>query len=157
MPQLCFLSMNNLSKIDLDKVYAPSEACSCEICVSYCKRPGWWTVEEARQALYKGLGHRMMLEISPEFTFGVLSPAFKGNEGGYALQLFASNGCTFLKNNLCELNGTGFQPLECRFCHHSRIGEGVKCHRAIEAEWNTSSGQQLVKLWLNNIKILKNF
>jgi hypothetical protein len=131
--------------------YSPSEACSCDICVSYCKRPGWWTVEEAKKALEKGLGHRMMLEISPEQTFGVLSPAFKGNEGAYALQLFAYNGCTFLKNNLCDLYGTGLQPLECRFCHHDRTGEGIKCHLDIEKDWNTPAGHYLVKFWLENI------
>jgi hypothetical protein len=49
----------------------------------------------------------MMLEMSPELTFGVLSPAYKGNEGNLALQFFAGQGCTFLKNNLCELYGTG--------------------------------------------------
>jgi hypothetical protein len=129
--------------------YPPSEPCSCKICVSYCKRPGWWTVEEAQTALEDGCGPRMMLEISPEFTFGVLSPAFKGNEGAYALQLFANNGCTFLKNNLCELNGTGIQPLECRFCHHNRPGEGIKCHLDIEKEWNSLFGQNLVRLWIN--------
>jgi hypothetical protein len=130
--------------------YPPSEPCSCKTCVSYCKRPGWWTVKEARLALEKGFGHRMMLEIAPELTFGVLSPAFKGNEGTYAFQLFAGKGCTFLKNNLCELYGTGFQPLECRFCHHNRKGEGVKCHLDIEKEWNTESGQELVKAWSLN-------
>jgi hypothetical protein len=127
--------------------YPPSEPCSCNICVSYCRRPGWWTVEEARIALENGLGYRMMLEISPEFTFGVLSPAFKGNEGTFALQLFANNGCTFLRNNLCELNGTAIQPLECRFCHHDRHGEGMKCHHDIEKDWNSPAGQKLVKQW----------
>jgi hypothetical protein len=31
----------------LREEYPPSEPCSCEICKSYCVRPGWWTVEEA--------------------------------------------------------------------------------------------------------------
>jgi len=89
----------------------------------------------------------MMLEISPEFTFGVLSPAFKGNEGNVALQIFAYQGCTFLKDNLCELFGTGFQPLECRFCHHTRRGLGKKCHLAIEKEWRKKEGQKLIVHW----------
>lgn len=127
--------------------YPPSAPCSCKICVSYCKRPGWWTVEEAKTALEKGFGHRIMLEISPEFTFGVLSPAFKGNEGAYALQLLAQNGCTFLNKNLCELYDTGLQPLECRFCHHNRKGEGISCHLDIEKDWNTEQGKELVKAW----------
>jgi hypothetical protein len=90
----------------------------------------------------------MMLEISPEHTFGVLSPAFKGCEGNFALQEFSSNWCTFLKNNLCELHGTGYQPLECRFCHHDRIGLGIKCHNDIEKDWNTPKGRVLINKWI---------
>lgn len=127
--------------------YPPSEPCSCDICLAYCRRPGWWTVEEAAKAITIGHANRMMLEISPELTFGVLSPAFKGNEGNIALQIFAGQGCTFLKDNRCELFGTGAQPLECRFCHHSRLGLGERCHRAIEKDWYTQEGQKLVIRW----------
>lgn len=133
--------------------YPPSESCTCEICTGYCYRPGWWTVEEARAALDKGLGSRMMLEISPNFSFGVLSPAFKGNEGNIALQTFSRNGCTFLENNLCELHNIGLQPLECRFCHHNRKGEGIKCHLDIEREWHSKTGQELVRTWLYRSQI----
>jgi hypothetical protein len=136
---------------NLKDKYQPSEPCSCDICKSYCIRPGWWTVEEAQLALNAGLASRMMLEISPEHDFGVLSPAFKGNEGYYALQLFSRNGCTFLNNNLCELFNTGFQPLECRFCHHDRKGLGIKCHLGIEKEWRMKQGQKLIAKWVNMI------
>jgi hypothetical protein len=134
--------------------FPPSDPCSCKICVSYCRRPGWWTVKEAWNAFHNGLSNRMMLEIAPERTFGVLSPAFKGNEGNFAFQLFAGNGCTFLKDNLCELFGTGLQPLECRFCHHSHLGEGMQCHSELEKEWNTFNGQELVRVWC--LKVGKN-
>lgn len=89
-----------------------------------------------------------MLEMSPDFTFGVLSPAFKGCEQNFALQEFSHLGCNFLSNHLCELHGTGFQPLECRFCHHSRKGLGQKCHNDIEKDWLTVAGQTLVAKWL---------
>ena len=95
-----------------------------------------------------GYGSRMMLELSPELTFGVLSPAFRGCERGYALQTFAENGCTFLADGLCALHGTGFEPLECRFCHHTRKGRGQECHAALEADWHTSAGQRLVMRWI---------
>ena len=91
----------------------------------------------------------MMLEISPERDFGVLSPAFKGNEGGYALQVFSKNGCTFLNDEHCELFGTGVQPLECRFCHHDRKGRGIKCHSDLEKGWKTKHGQILIVKWGN--------
>lgn len=90
----------------------------------------------------------MMLEISPEMTFGVLSPAFKGCEGSYALQEYANNGCNFLKDGLCELHGTGYEPLECLYCHHLRKGLGQECHADIEKDWRTSAGQALVRKWI---------
>jgi hypothetical protein len=104
-------------------------------------------VEEAARAIEAGYAGRMMLEMSPERSFGVLSPAFKGNEGAFAQQRFSSRGCTFLKENLCELHGTGFQPLECRFCHHDRPGLGPQCHADLERDWRTLAGQALVVRW----------
>ena len=136
-----------MSSINLAKKYPPSKPCSCNICLSFCVRPGWWSVEQAAKAIVAGYAHRMMLEISPELTFAVLSPAFKGNEGNIALQIFARQGCTFLQENLCELFGTGLQPLECRFCHHSRPGLGRKCHADIEKDWNSQKGQKLIIQW----------
>jgi hypothetical protein len=91
----------------------------------------------------------MMLEISPERDFGVLAPAFRGNELKYALQIFSGNGCTFFQNGLCELFGTGFQPLECQYCHHNRKGSGIKCHLDIEKEWKTKRGKVLIVRWGN--------
>ena len=66
-----------MSQINLAKRFPPSKPCSCDICLGYCQRPGWWTVEEAAKAIEAGYADRMMLEMSPELTFGVLSPAFK--------------------------------------------------------------------------------
>jgi hypothetical protein len=122
--------------------------------VAYCQRPGWWTVEEATRAIKAGLGQRMMLEIAPELTFGVLSPAFRGCEGAIATNKFAENGCNFLKADRCELYGTGHQPLECRFCHHERCGQGPKCHTDLENDWKTIAGQALVQLWLKQISLI---
>jgi hypothetical protein len=140
---------NRIFTSNLYEKYPPSEPCSCDVCLSYCRRPGWWTVEEASGAVEAGLAYRMMLEISPEHDFGVLSPAFKGNENSYALQAFSGQGCTFLKNDLCELFGTGHQPLECRFCHHERIGQGENCHLDIEKDWRTEKAKRLIVKWGN--------
>jgi hypothetical protein len=79
--------------------------------------------------------------------FWCVSPAFKGNEGNIAMQNHAQNGCTFLQADLCELYGTGLQPLECRYCHHSRPGLGKKCHSDIEKDWYSQKGQKLVIRW----------
>lgn len=133
--------------VSLAEKYPPSEPCSCDVCRAFCSRPGWWTVEEAARAMEAGYGNRIMLEISPEFTFGVLSPAFRGCEGDFALQDHAKAGCNFLRDGLCELHGTGLMPLECRFCHHSRSGQGLICHDDIARDWRTVAGQELVKKW----------
>lgn len=134
----------------LKEKYPPSEPCSCDVCLTYCLRPGWWTVAEAARAIKGGYEKRMMLEISPEQTFGVLSPAFKGCEGFFALNEYSRKGCTFLENNLCQLHVTGLLPLECAFCHHARIGLGEECHADIEKEWRTSNGQELVVRWMKS-------
>ena len=131
----------------LAEKYPPSKPCSCDICLGYCKRPGWWTVEEAALAIDAGYANRMMLEMAPERSFGVLSPAFKGCEGDFALERCADQGCTFLKDNLCELHGSGHQPLECLYCHHERTGLGIQCHTDIEKDWNTPAGRVLVVRW----------
>jgi len=136
-------------KRSLAEKYPPSEPCSCSVCISFCRRPGWWTVEEAARAMEAGYGERMMLEMAPDRSFGVLSPAFRGCEVSFAANEFASRGCTFLKDERCELHGTGLMPLECRFCHHDRPGEGPVCHADIEREWNTAAGRKLVVRWSN--------
>jgi len=140
--------MKRKRKLSLHEKYPPSEPCSCSVCTAYCARPGWWTVSEAEKAIKAGYGNRMMLELSPELTFGVLSPAFYGCEQNFALQEFSHFGCNFLSNGLCELHGTGLEPLECQFCHHSRTGLGLKCHADIESDWRTPKGQALVAGWL---------
>jgi hypothetical protein len=131
----------------LEDKYPPSEPCTCEVCIGFCKRPGWWTLHEAEEALDAGLAGRMMLEMAPELTFGVLSPAFTGCEVAFATNLHAPNGCSFLLRDRCQLHGTGHQPLECRVCHHDRLGVGQQCHDDIEKEWNTPEGRKLVGKW----------
>ncbi len=131
----------------LQEVFPPSEPCSCEVCRGFCQRPGWWTVQEAQSAIGAGLAERMMLELAPERSFGVLSPAFRGCEGLYAIEELRLGGCTFQQDGLCALHGTGNMPLECRFCHHARPGQGEVCHAALEQDWNTPAGQALVVHW----------
>ena len=137
----------------LSERFPPSAPCSCDICRAYCARPGWWTVQEARNAMEAELAGRMMLELSPELSFGVLSPAFRDCEGRIADRRFAHSGCTFFTDGLCELFGTGYEPLECRFCHHARKGLGPQCHAALERDWNTPAGQALVIMWICAVKL----
>lgn len=134
-------------------MFPPSKGCSCSICQGYCKRPGWWTVEQAELAITLGYADRMMMEISPDFRYAVLSPAFYDCEGYIATNEASKNYCNFLKNGLCELHNTKLLPLECAFCHHERIGQGKVCHDAISLEWQTLKGQKLVAKWQNIVKL----
>jgi hypothetical protein len=102
-----------------------------------------------------GYGKRMMLEMAPGFNFGVLSPAFKGCETKFAFNEYASNGCTFLMGEKCELHGTDHQPLECCYCHHERVGMGPRCHADIERDWNTPAGRALVVKWSQIVGFMK--
>lgn len=141
------------AQASLNEKYPPSEPCSCEICRAYCQRPGWWSVRGAQAALAAGHARRMMLEVSPDRTFAVLAPAFKGAEGYLGLQQYSRNGCTFLENGLCQLHAAGLLPLECAFCHHDRIGQGPYCHADLEKDWNTPVGQALVRFWLKSVDL----
>lgn len=138
----------NKPTLPLAERFPPSEACSCVVCRGYCARPGWWSVDQAQKALLAGYGVQMMLELSPDRKYGVLSPAFRGYEGMVSLQEYAQNGCTFFRHGLCALYQTGFEPLECRFCHHDRAGQGRICHDALMQDWLTPAGQALVRSWL---------
>jgi hypothetical protein len=142
-------------KKDLRAKYPESPPCSCDVCVSYCRRPGWWTVEEAFRALEAGYGDRMMLEMSPDRAFGVLAPAYRGSEMSFGVRPASEPQCTFLVNGRCELHGIGYQPLECRVCHHSLPGLGPRCHSEIEREWNTAAGRALVVQWSNRTDFWK--
>lgn len=142
-------------KKDPTAKYPESPPCSCDVCISYCTRPGWWTVEEASRALEAGYGNRMMLEMSPDRAFGVLAPAYKGSEMSFGIRPAADPHCTFLVNDRCEVHGTGHQPLECRVCHHSRPGLGPRCHADLEKQWNTAAGRALVVNWSNRTDFLK--
>jgi len=135
--------------------FPPSAPCACAVCLAYCDRPGWWTVKEAGAALDAGYARRMMLEVSHDRSLGVLSPAFRGCEGTLAIQEYSDRGCHFLRNGRCELHGTAFQPLECRFCHHDRPGLGAECHQALEEDWRTLAGRALVSRWTRLTGLLK--
>jgi hypothetical protein len=131
----------------LAEKYPPSEPCSCEVCVEYCVRPGWWTVQEASTAMDAGYAKRMMLELSPERNFAVVSPAFRGCEGTFAFERYRTHGCTFHENDRCLLHDAGLKPLECRFCHHSRAGMEPACHADLERNWHSPAGHVVVAHW----------
>ncbi len=128
----------------------PSAACCYEVHKN-AHRTGWWAVEEAKKAIEAGLSPRMMLEVSPDLSYGVLSPAYRSCEGNVSLSSCRKNGCTFCADGLCRLYNTGLQPLECRFGHHPSADIASNCHQTIERDWRTSKGQALVQAWTNEV------
>jgi hypothetical protein len=57
------MSLSKKKTKTLNNKYSPSEPCNCEICLGYCQRPGWWTVEEAKKAIDAGLANCMVLTL----------------------------------------------------------------------------------------------
>jgi hypothetical protein len=143
------------NKTALNEKYPASESCTCDICIGYCRRPGWWTVDEAEKAINAGYAARMMLEVSPKKQFAVLSPALKCCEQSLVKKELAKKECTFLKDGRCELFDKGLMPLECRFCHHERQGTGLACHIDIGNSWNSNKGRTLVLKWIRNTDFIK--
>lgn len=47
--------MNMKKYKTLVEKYPPSPPCSCDICMGYCIRPGWWTVDQAERAIKSGI------------------------------------------------------------------------------------------------------
>ena len=120
-------------------------ACQCDECKSYCKRPGWYTPDEARAAIEAGLAQRMMCDWweDSEGNIDILGPAIQGYEGR-AAPWWPSGWCTFYHDGQCDVHGT-HKPLECRVAHHAYPPNGV--HGGIAKMWDTSEGRKVVALW----------
>lgn len=142
----------------------PLRICHCDACVSLChNNPGWFTPEEAMQAMDAGLAHRLMRDwLEPGRKFGnterlyVLAAASIRCEGQDAPEFsffelfmgFAKKGrCTFLdEKGLCTLHDSGFKPKQCR--------ESLGCERKAGPDnyemaryWDTEKGRAAVKRW----------
>lgn len=107
----------------------PAFECSCERCVSACrKKPGLFMPGEA-EVLAANLGLTLKelfetrLAVEWEMTshlekIFVLSPAIEGNATGQEFPAFRRWGtCTFLKDGLCEIHALG-KPYDCAAATH---------------------------------------
>jgi hypothetical protein len=56
-----------------------------------------------------------------------------------------------------QLFGIGLQPLECRFCHHTRRGLGRQCHSDIEKDWYSEKGQKLIIRWNEITRVFERY
>lgn len=145
-----------------------AEACSCDKCVSLCKRnPGWMTPQEAMLAIADGQGTRLMRDwLEPGSKLGnqerlyVLAAASIYCEGSNAPE-FASwqlilgectkGCCTFLKEGLCELHATAYKPKQCREsmgCRPPRGPDNYEMGRL----WDTEEGREALALWSSSLQ-----
>lgn len=78
----------------LKEKHQPSQPCSCDICKSYCLRPGWWTVEETEKAIENGLSSRIMnvcLHLKAIDDFQIKCSAYNmGKMGKLFVMIFAT-------------------------------------------------------------------
>jgi Fe-S-cluster containining protein len=149
--------------IPLDIATIPD--CTCETCISYCRRPGWFTPEEAQMAIASGYGKLLMLDYwvssgDKEDIF-LLCPANPGYERQSApevslltMALYAAvgtsnplySGCTMLStDNRCGIHA--IKPLECKVAHHAFPDASTGLHEEIAMLWDNDAAQLIVNQW----------
>ena len=143
---------------------AISTECSCQKCVSLCRRnPGWMTPAEARAAIAAGLAERLMLDYWTGIdNVYVLAPAAEDCEGGRAPnteELFGgmdsiaalfhapeTGKCTFFEHNRCSIHASGFKPVECR--ESMGCSDKIKRREDIKEDWKSDEAKALVREWM---------
>ena len=50
-----------------------------------------------------------------------------------------------------------YEPIECLFCRHDRVGQGPICHRALEKDWDSVAGRRLVNNWITRVGLTKRY
>lgn len=141
-------------------VIADSEPCSCPSCISMCRRPCWPTPDDVRALISAGEAGKLMLDywigdfsgyVHERRTY-VVCPANPGYEGRLASDYgFEFLGCTFQKNDLCELHERGLKPTEGRAAHHER--EQPDLHGSVARYWDTDDGREVIAIWCGLVGI----
>lgn len=155
------------------KTKGTKSSCTCDMCVGARERnPGWFTPEEAMQAIKAGYARRMMRDwyvpdehvASEHDKIYVLAPASQGFGGTDAPEIpeglnlvaamfWCKGRCTFLNKGLCEIHDSGFKPLQCRdaFCCDEGTRKYDRSDRdsnvSVAKLWNTEEGRAIVRAW----------
>lgn len=134
--------------------------CSCDRCVSYCQRPGWFLPDEIRSlAAHLGLTVKELFdqylvvdwwggtgkEGIPEGTdIGILSPGKPHEHGQLASLGFGVHpaDCIFLKEGKCSIHAV--KPQECRNARHD-VEPAKGQHVAIAKAWQREEGRELLR------------
>lgn len=122
--------------------------CSCEVCVSACrKKPGWFLPEEIKPAAeLLGLSEKDFFDkyLSVDYygnTDGflfVLAPATENSEPGKEYPLEPGGRCIFLdEDNKCQIHAA--KPYECKSYDHrgsqSSQDDAKDNHKAVAEAW----------------------
>lgn len=136
--------------------------CTCDKCIQACENtPGWFTPQEAEQALNAGLAKRLMLDWwAADENIYVLSPASEGLGGGRAPELTFFNlfttgwgQCVFLKDSRCEIHSSGFKPKLCRetLC----CTETYPSKEVVVEDWASDYGKSLIERWKKEVNYVE--
>jgi Fe-S-cluster containining protein len=154
----------------------PSQSCACPKCVDLCrKNPGWFTPDEARQAIAAGLADKLMCDwLEPSTKVGntdriyLLAPAADDRGAGMAPEWDEMHGggggifsmmmgpppykgrCVFLQeNDRCAIHDSGFKPRQCR--------EALACsdvmldNYKMARLWNNEDARAIVAAWRKQV------
>jgi len=130
----------------LPERYPPSEPAPAT-CAWPTGAAGWWTVEQADRALDARVRPAHDAGDGAGDDVRVLSPAFRGCEGGFAENRYARPGVQLPGRQ--PLPAAWHRPPTARVpvLSHTRPGMGPKCHADIERDWHTPLGRALISEW----------
>lgn len=141
---------------EIRQKWPATEDCSCDECVGYCERPGWFLPDEVRVAAeYLGLSLREMFErylvvdwwgggSDIDHHVGILAPGKPSETGRVAsIGFVRGEGCVFLnEDGKCSIHAV--KPHECRLAHHVVVHAG-NSHLEIARVWDGEEGRALIR------------
>ena len=116
--------------------------CSCETCVSACrKKPGWFLPEEITPAANSlGMTDKDFFEkyLGVDYYWKdgehnyVLSPAVKSMNPGEMFPFSAGGECVFFENGKCNIHEN--KPYECKIYDHRHLAPD-DIHEKVSEQW----------------------
>ena len=120
-----------------------------------CRAPCSGTPHDMELLIEAGYANRLMYD---DWCDGerMLKPALKGYEGETAPFIIATKGgCTFWKDNKCELHELKLKPLQGKLAHHSLTSsENDEICEIINESWANNKGIEVIEKWKSIISVL---
>jgi len=125
----------------------PSE-CSCYLCTFMCHYPCCGTPEDVEALMDAGYAHRLMYD---DFDSGesIIKPALKGFEAKRSPpETGSQKGCTFWKNEKCELHSLGLKPSGGKLAHHdASMDDMIEVTNFIADSWKSKKAVEIIARW----------